>query len=274
MATLVAGVGYRNLRDLSFGPMVVERLRVQRWPEEVQIDDLSYGPISVVHRFQERPVERLVLIGATRRNRVPGGLYRFRPGRLPSADEIQRRVGEAVTGVISLDNLWMICRAFGALPDDVEILEVEPADESWGEGLTPGVEQAALRAVAWVRQHVAQEPGPELDLRRRDEVLQVLFWMRGEGIGETVRPGEITGFLAVSERDLAGVLGQMVQHGLVEEHAGGFRLTRSGLSEGGRRFAEEFAPFLRQGHGECNDPGCPCHDGDPAACWSRSPVLL
>lgn len=274
MATLVAGVGYRNLRDLSFGHAVIERLRTQPWPEEVQIDDLSYGPISVVHRFQERPVARMVLIGATTRNRVPGRLYRFRPGRLPPPDEIQRRVGEALTGVISLDNLWMICRAFGVLPDDVEILEVEPADEGWGEGLTPAVEQAVERAVAWVRQAVAQEAGPELDLRRRDEVLQVLFWMRGEGLGETIRPREIMGLLDMPERDLGRVLDQMVEDRLVEEQGGGFRLTSSGLSEGGRRFVDEFAPLLRRGHGECNDPDCPCHDGDPAACWTRNPVTL
>ena len=272
MATLVAGVGYRNLRDLSFGPSVIERLRTLSWPEEVEIEDLSYGPISVVHRFQERPVDRMVLIGATRRNRVPGRLYRFRPGSLPSSEEVQRRVGEALTGVISLDNLWMICRTFGVLPDDVEILEVEPADEGWGEGFTPGVTQAVERAVEWVRQRVAHDSGPELDLRRRDEVLQVMFWMRGEGMGEVVRSREIIGFLEIPERDLCRVLEQMVEDGFVEEQDGGFRLTPSGLSEGRRRFVEEFAPLLRQGHGECNDPDCPCHDGDPAACWTRTLV--
>ncbi len=274
MGTIVAGVGYRNLRDLSFGPLVVDRLRTFSWPPEVEIEDLSYGPISAVHRFQERPAVRIVLIGATRRNRVPGRLYRFRPGPLPSAEEIQRRVGEALTGVISLDNLWMVCRAFGVLPDDVEILEVEPVDEGWGEGLTPDVAQAAERAVEWVRRRVAEEPGPLLDLRRRDEVLQVLFWMRGEGIGDAVRPGEITGFLDLPEQELHRVLDQMVEDGLALDDEGKFRLTESGLAEGRRRFVEEFAPFLRQGHGECNDPECPCHDGDPAACWTRNPVAL
>jgi hydrogenase maturation protease len=274
MGTLVAGVGYRNLRDLSFGPLVIDRLRALSWPQGVEIEDLSYGPISAVHRFQERPAVRMVLIGATRRNRVPGRLYRFRPGPLPPAEEVQQRVGEALTGVISLDNLWMICRAFAVLPDDVEILEVEPADEGWGEGLTPDVERAADRAVEWVRHTVAQEPGPLLDLRRRDEVLQVLFWLRGEGIGEAVRPTEITGFLDIPERDVCRLLDQMVEDGLLLDHDGKFRLTESGLSEGRSRFVEEFAPLLRQGHGECNDPACPCHDGDPAACWTRNPLSL
>ena len=274
MGVLVAGVGYRNLRDLSFGPLVVDRFRTCSWPQGVEIEDLSDGPISVVHRLQEHPAARMVLIGATRRNRVAGELYLFRPGPLPPDEEVQQRVGEALTGVISLDNLWIICRAFGVLPDDVEILEVEPGDEGWGEGLTADVEKAAERAVDWIRQSVAQEPGPILDLRRRDEVLQVLFWMRGEGIGEAIRPAEIAGFPDIAERDLCRVLDQMVEDGLLLDQEGKFRLTAAGVSEGRRRFVEEFAPLLRQGHGECNDPACPCHDGDTALCRTRNPVTL
>jgi len=274
MGMLVAGVGYRNLRDLSFGPLVVDRLRTFSWPLGVEIEDLSYGPISVVHRLQEHPAARMVLIGATHRNRIGGRLYRFRPGPLPPDEEVQQRVGEALTGVISLDNLWIICHSFGVLPEDVEILEVEPVDEGWGEGLTLDVERAAERAVDWVRQKVVHEPEPVLDLRRRDEVLQVLFWMRGEGIGEAIRPAEITGFLDIPERDLCRVLDHMVDDGLVFDDDGIFRLTEAGVSEGRRRFVEEFAPLLRQGHGECNDPACPCHDGDPALCRIRNPVTL
>jgi hypothetical protein len=110
-----------------------------------------------------------------------------------------------------------------------------------------------------------------LDLRWRDEVLQVLFWMRGEGIGEAIRLAEIIGFLDIPERDLCRVLDQMVEDDLLLDHEGMFRLTEAGVSEGRRRFLEEFAPLLRQGHGECNDPACPCHDGDPAACRTRDP---
>ena len=98
MGMLVAGVGYRNLRDLSFGPLVVDRLRTFSWPLGVEIEDLSYGPISVVHRLQEHPAARMVLIGATHRNRIGGRLYRFRPGPLPPDEEVQQRVGEALTG--------------------------------------------------------------------------------------------------------------------------------------------------------------------------------
>ena len=60
---------------------------------------------------------------------------------LPPRAEIQERVAEAVTGVISLDNLLIVCGAFGGLPDDVRVVEVEPVDEGWGEGFSPEVER-------------------------------------------------------------------------------------------------------------------------------------
>ncbi|MBA3509080.1 MAG: hypothetical protein H0T19_03180, partial [Thermoleophilaceae bacterium] len=59
---------------------------------------------------------------------------------LPPAKEIQDRVSEAVTGVISLENLLIVTEAFGAFPDDVRVVEVEPADESWGDGFSPVIE--------------------------------------------------------------------------------------------------------------------------------------
>ena len=46
---------------------------------------------------------------------------------------------EAVTGVIELDNTLIVCAAFGSLPADVRVVEVEPEDEGWGEGFSDTV---------------------------------------------------------------------------------------------------------------------------------------
>ena len=62
-------------------------------------------------------------------------------GELPDAEEIQARVSEAVTGVISLDNHLIVCGALGGFPDDVRIIEIEPASEDWGEELTPELKE-------------------------------------------------------------------------------------------------------------------------------------
>lgn len=141
---LIAGVGYRNLRDLSIGPALIDRLKNEKWPPEVEIEDLSYGPVGVMHNFDDRPpYDKIIFLAGVNRNRRPGQVscYRWRH-ELPDPEEIQARMGEAVTGVISLDNLLILATYFKKLPEDVVVVEVEPADETWGEGFTAPIEEA------------------------------------------------------------------------------------------------------------------------------------
>lgn len=141
--TLIAGVGYRNLRDLSAGNAVVDALAALDWTPELEIEDLSYGPMDAIFRLREAQFDRLIVIGAAARpGRIPGESYRRRWHYEPEDPEIvQSRVAEAVTGVISLDNLLVICAHFDALPVDVTVIEIEPEDDGWGEGFSPRVER-------------------------------------------------------------------------------------------------------------------------------------
>jgi hydrogenase maturation protease len=151
---LIAGVGYQNLRDLSVGPVLVPVLRELDWPAGVDIGDLSFGPIAVVQRFQDRPnyYDRVVFLSGVERGREPGQVYCYCwAGELPDSAEIQTRVGEAVTGVINLDNLLIIAQYYEVLPDDVVVVEVEPVDTGWGEGFTPSVEAVMDDVIATVR---------------------------------------------------------------------------------------------------------------------------
>lgn len=154
MKVLIAGVGYQFLRDMSVGPALVPMLQQLDWPAGVEIDDWSFGPMAVVMRLQDRPdcYDRMVFVSAVERGREPGKVYTYRwDGALPDADEIQERVGEAVTGVISLDNLLIITQQYDVLPPDVIVIEVEPVDTGWGEGFTPQVEVALEEAIETVR---------------------------------------------------------------------------------------------------------------------------
>jgi hydrogenase maturation protease len=139
---LVGGVGYRNLRDGSLGPYLADEL-AGRAPDGVEVEDLSYHPVGFHQNLLDRPpYDRLVLVSAiSRERREPGAITSYRwDGELPSRDEIQERVNEAVTGVISLDNLLIVCTAFGGMPEDTRVIEVQPADEGWGEGFSPAIE--------------------------------------------------------------------------------------------------------------------------------------
>lgn len=153
---LIAGVGYSHLRDYSIGPLLTAELKKTTWPDGVEIEDLSYGPIGVLHSLDERPrYDKMIFVTAANRQRAAGGVYRYQwDHQLPQADEIQARVAEAVTGVISLENLLIIATYFKKLADDVVVIEVEPADEGWGEGLTPQVEAALPAVIEKIHQEV------------------------------------------------------------------------------------------------------------------------
>ena len=105
---------------------------------------------------------------------------------------------------------------------------------------------------------------PATELARRDEVLEMLYWIEGEGFSGAATLDAIARFLTHSLEDVRRTLTELEARGDVT-HApatGEYRLTETGRLEAARRFAEEFAPMLNQGHGECNDANCDCHS-DP-----------
>ncbi len=138
MRVLVCGVGYRFLRDGALGPYMSDTL-AERATDAVEVEDLGYHPVGFTQNLEERPdYDRIVFVAAVERGREPGTVKAYRYDHcLPSHKEVQDRVGDSVTGTISLDNLLIVSEAFKALPDDVWVVEVEPADETWGEGFSP-----------------------------------------------------------------------------------------------------------------------------------------
>ena len=110
-------------------------------------------------------------------------------------------------------------------------------------------------------------------LALRDELLELLYWFEGEGFRGAADFDAIVRFLARPPHIVRRTLDDLVRRGEVVQDAATeeFRLTDAGRRAGARRFADEFAPLLGQGHGECNDPDCGCH-ADPlsaAECHSR-----
>jgi len=121
---------------------VTDRLEREAWPAGVVVEDLSYNPIAVVQRLEDEPpdqrFERAVIVAAAERTgRAPGTVVAYRwDGALPVDEEIHRAVTEAVTGVIAVDNTLIVTRHFGALPEEVVVVEVEPAVHEFGDAFS------------------------------------------------------------------------------------------------------------------------------------------
>lgn len=93
----------------------------------------------------------------------------------------------------------------------------------------------------------------------RDEILQVMYWMLGEGLADSAGPAQIQTFLGGDEPQLAQIMAQVAAEGFLEGRGIGiYALTELGKDAGKRSFALEFEGLLGQAHGECG-PDCWCH---------------
>lgn len=93
----------------------------------------------------------------------------------------------------------------------------------------------------------------------RDEILQVLYWMLGEGLAEEAGARQIQVFLGGDEPELEQIMIQVASEGFLESRGEGrYALTELGKDAGKRSFALEFEGLLGQAHGECG-PDCWCH---------------
>ena len=117
-----------------------------------------------------------------------------------------------------------------------------------------------------MRKNVPRDPRspqgstPEVEyLFWRDEILQVMYWMLGEGLGSEVGPAQIKLFLGGDEPQLGTIMDRIAGEGFLTPIDGGrYALTPLGKDAGKRAFALEFEGLTGQAHGECDDD-CWCH---------------
>ena len=89
------------------------------------------------------------------------------------------------------------------------------------------IEDSALRSLFW-----------------KDEILQVLYWMHGEGMGSEVSLPQMLPFLNTSYQNLEYHLHKITEAGLLltldKNGTTHYKFSESGRKEGGRQFAEAF----------------------------------
>ncbi|MBA3781330.1 MAG: hypothetical protein H0X12_05680 [Nocardioides sp.] len=93
----------------------------------------------------------------------------------------------------------------------------------------------------------------------RSEILQVMYWLRGEGLGEVADAVLLERFLGVDAQVGVGYLDRLAVDGYLNQVPGGYVLSEVGLAEGKTEFALSFADLTRPAHGECS-ADCWCHN--------------
>ncbi|MGH7323906.1 MAG: hydrogenase maturation protease [Candidatus Rokuibacteriota bacterium] len=267
MRTLVAGFGNVLRGDDGFGVEVVRRLREHEPLPDVDLMEVGTAGIRLAQELLT-PYDRLIIVDAMTRGGAAGTVYVMTVEAVESAGDVDLHLAVPSRALT-------VAKALGALPREVFIVGCEPGevDELTLE-LTPAVETAVETALEHVRRLVGSGPAGRVEraadalesLKQCDEILQIMFWLHGEGLGPDVAPGDILRFV----NDATAVkttLRLLVEDGYAEPlrdaaQAIRYRLTALGLREGRRRFLDEFEPYLaRHAHGECGAADCDCHQG-------------
>lgn len=106
------------------------------------------------------------------------------------------------------------------------------------------IEKSSLRALFW-----------------KDEILQILYWMNGEGLGSEVPIVQVLALLHTNEANLLYHVSKLIEEGVLESSSkdidlsAKIQLAYSSKKEAGRRFADAFQGYQKAGHGECG-PDC------------------
>ena len=87
----------------------------------------------------------------------------------------------------------------------------------------------------------------------RDEILQVMYWLQGEGLGEVVSAQDLQVFLDGDLNTIQFYLEQFTDEGYLTRHPDAAEMLNDT-----RRFADEFTGLQKSGHGECS-ADCSCH---------------
>lgn len=145
MARVLIGIVgyYQFIRGYPLGPELMARLQRGPWPERIAIREMNWGPIAIVQDFQAsaEKYDRVVLIGAVDRGLAPGRVSCRRwAGGVLDPLTVQGRVFEAVTGVISLDNLLIIGDHFGVWPRQLITVEAQFTESSLSDFVLDEIE--------------------------------------------------------------------------------------------------------------------------------------
>lgn len=133
------GIGHPLRGDDALGPELCERLRPPlRGRSDVLIVNGGPAPENCIGELRAFAPARVIVIDAARMGEPPGTLRLIEP--------TDPRAAGASTHTLPLP---VFCRYLEeTLGCDVILLGIEPADTSFGEGLSPEVERAVSRAVS------------------------------------------------------------------------------------------------------------------------------
>jgi len=104
----------------------------------------------------------------------------------------------------------------------------------------------------------------------RSEILGVMYWLRGEGLGDLVDVAMICRYLDIGDDECRNQFAGLVEEGAVVTDGPWFAISPEGLAEGEVEYATLFADLARPAPGQCSDEcWCQISTDEQAACSAK-----
>lgn len=112
--------------------------------------------------------------------------------------------------------------------------------------------QAASTTGRGHRYGAASVPAPS-----KNEILQVMFWLQAEGLGDEADVTLLERFLGLDVHIDVQHLDRLMEEGYAERVGDRYKLTAAGTRKGGIEFAASFEELMKPTYGECGrNPWC------------------
>jgi len=106
----------------------------------------------------------------------------------------------------------------------------------------------------------------------RSEILRVMYWLRGEGLGDVVDVAMVRRYLDIGADECLAQFGGLVDEGTVVADGTWYAIAAGGLADGEVEYATLFADMARPEHGPCSDEcWCQLSTDEEAACSASLP---
>jgi len=101
----------------------------------------------------------------------------------------------------------------------------------------------------------------------RSEILRVMYWLRGEGLGDLVDVPMVRRYLDIRVDECRSQLCGLVDEGSIVADGAWFAISPGGLADGEVEYATLFADLARPANGRCSDEcWCQFSSDEEAAC--------
>lgn len=134
---LIAGLGDKLRGDDGFGPLVIEKLKKEKLPENVEVKDFGSGVFALLNKMDQ--YDKIIVVDVIKKGGRPGKVYNF---------ELKEVEDKKLTNIheAKIDKIILIAKELG-IERKIFVVGCEPKSMEYEVGLSKEVEKTIPKII-------------------------------------------------------------------------------------------------------------------------------